>query len=411
MSRSYTNKEGEKITVSEHHLQVATQIKKELQNASPSRKASMKKLVQMMEVEGFFDAESSEAYRCMLKNYQKSIGELPEAPKHADMIADNKLQSIKELVGEIAYEKRENQHVLKNLNKVKREVIDFTLIAEQIGEAYKNYDWSKVKFTYNEIPKTEKKMFVALTDLHIGALVDTSFNKFNYEVAQARMQQYLNKVITEIKNNDISEVYLMNLGDVIEHPYMHNLMYTSEFVMSEQIARASDLIIKFMVSLSEHVSVRVAGIAGNHDRFEENKNVNLDSDHAVRLVNYSIKSYIENSKIKRVTYEQAKDYEHSISLNGVNIKCVHGDLDNIKNENILAKHSDMDGIDYNLIVMGHFHHHRIIELGIEKFAVMFGTLKGADMYSQKVRKLSNPSQGVIIIDENGEIEIKRMKLS
>jgi hypothetical protein len=77
-------------------LQTAVEIKKELQKASPSRRASMKQLVAMMEQEGFHDAESSESYRCMLKSYQKDIGELPEAPKHADMVADNKLESIKE---------------------------------------------------------------------------------------------------------------------------------------------------------------------------------------------------------------------------------------------------------------------------------------------------------------------------
>src|SRR5205085_979639 len=282
--RSYTNKEGEKITVSEEHLHTAIRIKKELQNTSPSRRASMKQLVKMMEVEGFFDAEASEAYRCLLKDYQKSIGELPEVAKHANMVASSKLESIKELVAEIAYEKRENQHVLKQLNTVKREVIDFSLIAEQIGQAFKEYDWSEYKFTYQPIKDSNKKMIVCLSDLHIGALVDTDVNKYDYKIAQARMREYLNKVITEIKNNDISDVYLINLGDIIEHPYMHNLAYTSEFVFAEQMSKASDIIIKFMIGLSEFANVTVAGICGNHDRFNEDKNKNLDGDHAVKVV-------------------------------------------------------------------------------------------------------------------------------
>lgn len=408
--RSYTNKDGEKITVSEDHLKTAVKIKRELQNSSPSRKASMKQLVKMMETEGFFDAEASENYRCMLKAYQNSIGELPEAPKYADMVADSKLESIKGIVGEIAYEKRENQQVLKELNAVKREVIDQALIAEQIGNAFKQYDWSQFKFTYNPISKSGKKMIVCLSDLHIGALVDTYFNKFNYKIAQDRMQQYLNKVVTEIKNNDISEVYLMNLGDVVEQPYMHNLAYTSEFTLTEQIARATDLIIKFIIGLSEYVSVCVAGIAGNHDRINDNKNVTLDGDHAVRTLNFGIQSFIENSKIERVTYEQANDYEHSIKMNGVNVKFVHGDLDSINDGNLVAKHSDLDNTDYSLVIMGHWHHFRVVEQGVEKFAVMFGTLKGCDNYSLKKRKISNPSQGIVIIDEDGEIEIKRVKL-
>lgn len=409
--RSYTNKQGEKITVSEEHLQTAVKIKKELQKASPSRKASLRLLVSLMEAEGFYDADSNENYRQMLKGYQKSIGELPEVTKYADMVTDSKLNSIKELVGEIAYEKRENQQYLSQINKGKRELIDFALLTEQIEKTFREYDWSKIKFTYKPIKKSNKKMIVNLTDMHIGAIVDTKENVYNFEVAQRRMQEYLDKVITEIKNNDISDVYLMNVGDVIENPYMHNLMYDTEFTLSEQIARAGDLIIKFMVGLSEHAFVTVAGIAGNHDRMHEDKHKSLDGDHAVKGVNYSIESFIRNSKAERIYYDQADDYEHSIELNGVHIKFVHGDLDNVNDPNLIAKHTSLDNKKYSLIIMGHYHHHRIIEQGIEKFVVMFGSMKGADGYGQKKRKVSSPSQGIVFIDEDGAIEVKRIKLT
>lgn len=408
--RSYTDRHGDRIEVTDEHLQTAVRIKQELQKSSPSRRTSWKQLVKMMEVEGFNDAESNESYRCMIKDYQRSIGELPQVIKHADMVADNKLQSIKELVGEVAYEKRENQGVLKELNKVKREVIDYALVAEQIGQAFKEYDWSKVEFTYTPIIPSEKKMVVCLSDLHIGALVDTDINKFNFTIAQERMQEYLNKVLTEVENNGISEVFLMNLGDVVENPYMHNLAFNCEFTAQDQITRATDLVIKFIVGLSEKVNVTVAGIAGNHDRYNENKNASLDGDHAVKAVNYSINSFIENSKIERVRYEQAKDYDHFVYINGVAIKFVHGDLDGINDQNLLAKHSAIDGIVYDLIVMGHYHHYWIKEQGINKAVVGFGTIKGSDGYSEKVRKLSRPSQGIIIIDENGEFEVKQIKL-
>jgi len=409
--RSYTNRKGDSIEVSQEHLDTAIRIKEELQKLSPSRKCSWKKHKDMMEIEGFTDSDTNESYRCMIKAYQKSIGKLPEAPKYAEMVSEGKLQSIKEMVGEMAYEKRENQHVLRQLNKVKRDVIDFTLIAEQIGEAFKNHDWSNVEFTYNPISKTNKKMAVFLSDLHIGALVDIEENKYNFEIAQQRMQKYLNKVIAEIKANDISEVYVMNLGDSIENPYMHNLSYTSEFNFAEQIAYASDIIIKFIKKLSEKVYVRVAGIAGNHDRMNEDKNKSLYGDHAVKGINKAIQSFIEHSESERITYVQAKDYEHSIEVNGLHIKCVHGDLDNINDKAVLAKHIQKDGINYSLIVMGHYHHHWIKEVAINKFMVGFGSLKGADAHGDKTRLMSSASQGYILVDENGDFEIRNVKLS
>ena len=408
--RSYTNKSGEKVEVSEQHLRTAIRIKKELQKASPSRKASMRVLVELMEREGYYDADTNESYRCMLKSYQKSIGELPEATKHADMVADGKLESIKELVGEVAYEKRENQQVLRELNKVKRDVIDFALIAEQIGKAIKEHDWSKLKFTYEELYQGDKAMVVCLSDLHIGAVVNSDINTYNYKVAKERLDTYLNKVIAEIKNNEISEVYLINLGDSVENPYMHNLSFSCEFTMTEQIVKASDLIIKFIIELAKHANVTVAGIGGNHDRMHENKNVGLDGDHAVKAINSIIETFIENSNVERVTYEQAKDYSHTLLVNGIHMKFVHGDLDGINDRNLIAKHSYLDSTDYTLLVMGHFHHHHVKEEGLYGSVVGFGSLKGADGHGEKNRRISSPSQGYIIVDEFGNYEIRSVKL-
>jgi predicted phosphodiesterase len=413
--RSYTNRQGELITVSEEHLNIAVLIKKELQKKSPSLRCSWREHKLCMEKEGFFDSDTNEQYRCMIKDYQKQLGELPEAPKYAEMVSDGKLQSIKDMVGELAYTKREAQHAFRNLNRMKNDIIDFTLVAEQIGIAFRNHDWSDLKFEHSPIIKNGKKMIVCLSDLHIGALVDSDINKFNLKVAKSRMQEYLNKVIDEIKRNEISDVYLVNLGDSIEHPYMHNLAYNSEFVFTEQVAHASDLIIKFMIGLAckdgGNAKVTVAGIAGNHDRLDSDKKKNLDGDHAVKGINKAITSYIENAKPEGITYEQAKEYEHSVKLNGKDIKFVHGDLDSNNDQNLLAKHSSLDGVNYSLILMGHYHHFWVKEHGINKTVAGFGSLKGADGHGEKTRRVSAPSQGIVIIDEDGNFDIKRIGLT
>lgn len=411
--RSYTNKQGELVTVSEEHLQTSVQIKKELQNASPSRRASWNQHKKMMEVEGFIDSDTNESYRCLIKDYQKSIGELPQVEKHADMVADSKLKSIKELVGEISYEKRENQGYLKQINKGKRELIDFALLVEEIANAIGEYDFSKVQLEpYPYLQSNGKKMIVGLSDMHIGALVDTDINTYNYNVAIARLSAYASRIITEALNNGITDLYIVNLGDVVEHASMRfSQGFNAEYVFSEQIVRASDVIIKFLMYLAkEGFNLTYAGIAGNHDRITD-KDKNIDSDHAVRVINFAIRTFIENAGIKNIKFEDAKDYSHSIEINTRNFKFVHGDLDSLKDDNLVAKHASMDGVDYDMVVMGHYHHFREMEVGFDKRVVVFGSLKGADDYGERIRKISVASQGLIIVDENGDIDVKRVKLS
>jgi UDP-2,3-diacylglucosamine pyrophosphatase LpxH len=86
-------------------------------------------------------------------------------------------------------------------------------------------------------------------------------------------------------------------------------------------------------------------------------------------------------------------------------------MENLKDENLIARHCGLDGKEYRLVICGHFHHHRIIEQGIDKFFVIFGSLKGADDYGHKAKKVSSTSQGVVIIDGDGEIDVRRIKLT
>ena len=413
--KSYTNKSGDKVTVSKEHLDTAVRIKLELQKASPSRRASLKLLVDLMEKEGFFDAEASESYRCMLKAYQKSIGKLDKVETYADKVANSKLESIKELVGELAYEKRETQHYLREINKGKRELIDFSILVEEIRQAIEEHDFSELKNEYlmYDVPVSRagtRAMIACLSDMHVGALVDTDINTYNYEVAQRRLGQYLARLIKECKEKGITDVYVVNLGDVVEHASMRfSQGFNAEFTFSQQIVKASDLIIKFLRELAKHVNVTYSGIAGNHDRITD-KDKNIDGDHAVNAINAIIETFIENAEIPTIDYVQADDYAHSFGINGASFKFVHGDLDSWKNENLVAKHSELDGVLYDAVVMGHFHHFRDMEVGYMIKIILFGSLKGADEYGKKIRKISVASQGFIIVEPDGRFQATQVIL-
>lgn len=113
--RYYTNSQGEKVEVTTYHLETAVELKLELQELSPSRKCNWNLHMKMMHEEGFNDSDVNESYRCMIKSYQKEIGKLSTLTKHADLIATSKLESIKNAVGEMYYQKNsESTSVEKN---------------------------------------------------------------------------------------------------------------------------------------------------------------------------------------------------------------------------------------------------------------------------------------------------------
>jgi predicted phosphodiesterase len=412
--RSYRNKNGEIVTVSKEHLDTAVRIKRELQMASPSHRCNWNLHKKMMEECGFYDSEVSENYRLMIKNYQASIGQLDSKEKYADLVAESKLKAIKEAVGELAFTKKEIQLEARRLNKLKTHLSLYGVIAEQIREAILNELNQKIpKWAYKErLPEGKKRMVVVLSDLHVGAVVvNVNGNSYNFKIAKKRLKKFLEEIIRIANIYGITDVDVVCLGDVTEHVHMRkNQTFNAEFPLAVQIVKAYELIRDFLFNLSEHFNVSYRGVSGNHDRMEGDKDSNIDSDSTMYVINFMIKEFIEKAKVPRIKYYEVDNigYSTSFSVNGINLKFLHGD--NESGANILAKHSSMDGVDYHVVAMGHVHHFEVKEVGFGKYEVYFGSLKGVDNYAKKNKFISEASQGLIIIGENGEIDFKRIGL-
>lgn len=414
--RSYTNKKGELITVSEEHLQTAVELKQLLQKDSPSNRCSWAKHKQLMIKEGFDESENSENYRQMIKIYQKSIGELPTAETHADKVVSSKIESYKELVGELTWEKRENQQYLKKINKGKREIIDGALFIEEVNTSIKNVlsqvKWEEImNHSFSPVrDHTGTRMVLCLTDWHIGALVDVEGNQYDFLTAQARIDSVVEQAIAIATERRVYRIDVVYQGDMLEHAYMRNSQaYHAEFPVSEQMTKGGRLLIEVLGKLAQNFFVTYRGFSGNHDRMNGDKNGNIDGDTGMVVVNDMVKLFIEMAKIDNLMYVEAQKFSASlIDVNGINIKAVHGDLEKRADYGKINDHSSRDGIIYQVIVYGHFHHFMSLEVGINKYEVRIGSTKGSDDYSEKLGLGSAPSQGVILVSPTGKIDVIRI---
>lgn len=409
---SYTNKDGEQIEVTDEHLDVAIEIYEELRKSSPSQRVSWFRHKKMMEKESYFDSCTHENYRQLIKNERKRRGLLPNLHKHVDLLADNKLQAIKEEIGEISYAKRDAQNSFRQLNKLKRELTDEVLLIERIEESLKNKDFTKIP-KKKEISENKqgKEMIISLGDLHYGAIVDIEGHEYDVEIAEKLLMDYADKLMKLAKDNDIVKAHVVNLGDLIEGLYMRTQnLYSSEKTYAEQIVDASELIIKFLVKLSEEISIKYTAISGNHDRINGNKNDSIFGDSAIVVSNKIIDTF---AKYSNADIEMVKSdvYHYIHEVNGRKILFVHGDRVPLNKTSLLAEQSMLYGMDLDMIVSGHVHHFRVIEVGQDKYQVTFGSIKGSDEYTLKTLNTSaSRSQGVIFVNQDGTMEVKKVNL-
>lgn len=414
--RSYTNSDDMKIEISQEHLDIAVKIKKELQDSNYGRRCNWNEHKKMMELEGFFDSDINESYRCLIKDYQKEIGELQSVASYADYVAEGRLESIKQVVGEMYFAKADNQQVLKKLNTIKKDLTTSALCAEELRNVFLDDLVIDIPhYAYKpKLAESKNKGISIITDWHIGVKFDNVHgNSFSLEIAKKRINQLKQETLDYCRVFNITDLYVCNLGDAIEHLSMHeNQSQYAEFPWTLQVKEVSKLIIDYLVSLSEYVNVHYEGIAGNHDRFNGNKKANFDGDNANVIVDDNIRTFIELTKSQRISMKPKLPNETEIKLdiNGSKIKLIHGENENKNNDSKIKDHISMDEEIYDALICGHLHHYRTVEENNGRMTIYIGSLIGTNNYSKKHKCTSHASQGFILIREDGQIVPLRIDL-
>ena len=410
MRNSYTNRKGEKVYVTKDHLDMAIKLKDELQKMVPTRRTSWTKHKLMMQNEGYLDSDTNDGYRCLIKAEQKRRGVLPEKEKHVDMIASSKLKSIKAEIGEMNSAKLDLQQQGTKVRRLIRETNKELLWIEEIKKALANKDFVQPATTQYKpnLDHDTKSMIVCLSDIHYGAFVDLPDNYYDTKVVKSCLDRYANKIIALIQKENVDSVYIMNLGDIVEHAYMRfQNLYNAEETLSEQVVNVTDLIIQFINKIAAYVFVEYSAIAGNHDRLQGNKDSNLNADHVVRISNKIIEVYAKTNE--NVEFIETDDYIHFIQMRGFNFAFIHGDRQNLQKKTLLAELSALYSTKIDAVIGGHIHHFTMQEVGDNRYQVTFGSVKGIDEFSIKIGAKSCRSQGVILVDDD-DFEIKKINL-
>lgn len=404
---SYTNRKGEQVEVSDEFIERAIEIKIELQKQSPSGKCSYARLKKMMHSEGFTEADSNESMRQMIKREQEKRGLLPSATKYSDLVADKKLDSIKDAIGEMYIAKRGAQNANRELNKVKREMTDRILLFEDLKEHISGMDFSELKGEkLPKLPKTDNKMLVTASDWHVGLLTDS----YNYEVTLEKVEWYAQEVIHYAKLFNINTIHVASIGDLVEGAYLRSTQaFDIEFTFSKQVTKATGALFKFINLLSKELNVVYVGsVVGNHSRmFSKNLTLENNSDSAENIIDENIKEFILMSENPRIEIDDCKqsNTEIAIDINGRKIKAVHGDLLS-KNGDRITKLISSDNIDYDVLVFGHYHNVSISERNHDKLEIGTGSLYGTDGFSKKLGYDTIASQTIIVFEGNKVLPIR-----
>lgn len=288
---------------------------------------------------------------------------------------------------------------------VAQEIISNRLI-ERMVEELAPIVQEPVKLVNTDLLDDSHTLVVGLSDWHIGATVKgVNGNTYNLEVAQERLDKFLQETIETIINYGISHVYIVHLGDYAEGIGMRNINqpFDAEIDLAEQIAKATRMLTAFIRTVSSHTQfVTFGGVGGNHDRYTANKKEAIYNDN----IGYNIIDTLEllngfgalGDNVEII--DNRNDvYSFEFDVYGKTFRAIHGD--NIKNNDspkipvMLKDHM----IDY--VMFGHYHSSKIIQENGSATSMMVGSLQGNNTYSKQLNLPdSKASQLLVIMSAN-----------
>ena len=249
--------------------------------------------------------------------------------------------------------------------------------------------------------QSDNDLLIALSDFHLGADNVSYFGAYNSQIAEQRLQRYLEKIIQIQELHHSENAYVALLGDIINGEIRHTVQLQNRENLIAQVQKSAELISAFIYELSKHFrNVYVNSVAGNHSRTSMNKDEVLRDNRLDTLIPWYIKAKLEH--ITNISFYE-DNIDPTISdweIRGNFYLMVHGDYDSFSERGI-SKLVMMLGFKPEGIFFGHFHRCSYDEIAGVKI-VRSGSFSGTvDDYTITKRLSGSPSQMVCVINNDG----------
>ena len=284
-------------------------------------------------------------------------------------------------------------------NKSNRDIARLQQDLDYLETLIKNTQYET--FTVTKSKDNKKDLIVLLSDLHIGLENESSFGKYNSDIAKQMFDKYLQKIIETIELYKIQNVYVILLGDFINGNIHPTVQLQNRENVIEQIQLASEMTSNFIYNIAKHCeNVYVNSVGGNHSRLSKKDEV-LRDERLDNLVTWYAKAKLQN--ISNIIFAEEENIDSTISKNTIRGKIyysVHGDYDSYS-ESGINKLVSMTKEFPSCIFYGHLHHNSYDDINDIKI-IRSGSFAGTgDDYTISKRINGKPSQVMCVVDETG----------
>ena len=244
---------------------------------------------------------------------------------------------------------------------------------------------------------TDNVAVLQLSDWHYGIDVDTYWNKFNPDICKSRVSHLRDEVLTFCSLFHITELNVVNLGDLICGRIHQTLRLQSRIDVITQTMDVAEILAEFISDITAvGIKINYYDCLDNHSRLEPVKMDSLDLESLVRIIPWYLNSRLKKNDLFEICENEYDEDIITFNIRGYRIGGVHGHKDKpgkvVQGLTLMTKNS------YDMILTSHLHHFNSDEQN-EVMVVSNGSLMGTDYYAKDLRLSAKASQNIILVNE------------
>lgn len=249
---------------------------------------------------------------------------------------------------------------------------------------------------FKPINKNQDKKYAVLqlSDWHCGALVDNQFNYYNVDTMVDRATKVRNNALEYCKLHNVTDLVIEINGDMVNGAIHVSSRVESEEGVIQQVITVTDVLAKLINSMKPYFnSIKIVTTLGNHGRLTPNKSDSITNENFEMLIPTMLRDKLSDVKIIDSKGLDFTKYE----IDGKTIMVSHGQNDSMTK--VISDFSKMFKVVPNEIHLGHTHSYTDINDCDIKVTVN-GSLIGSDDYAVTIRKVTTPSQNLIVYEKD-----------
>lgn len=174
---------------------------------------------------------------------------------------------------------------------------------------------------------SDNDMLIILSDFHIGQCFRSVWGEYNSNIAQKRLNQLLNEIISIQKTHNSEKCYISLQGDMLSGNIHKTIQVTNRENVIDQIKIASELISSFCYELTKYFNaVFLSSVMGNHTRIDK-KDEALHDERLDDIITWGIELSLKHINNFHVLKRNLDTGIADMDIRGKTYIAVHGDFD------------------------------------------------------------------------------------